>query len=59
MDRLTEIFTKSDRFIDAWTGRSTNRRIGWLRLVGSIKLQVSFAKELYKRDDILHKRSII
>ena len=33
--------------------------MGWLRLVGSIKLQVSFAKEPYKRDAILHKRPII
>jgi len=33
--------------------------MGWLRLVGSIKLQVSFAKEPYKRDDILQKRPII
>jgi len=32
---------------------------GWLRLVGSLKLQVSFAKEPYKRDDILQKRLII
>jgi len=31
----------------------------WLQLVGSIKLQVSFAKEAYKRDDILQKRPII
>ena len=31
---------------------------GWLRQVGSLKLQVSFAKEPYKRDDILQKRSI-
>jgi len=30
--------------------------MGWLRLVGYLKLQVSFAKEPYKRDDILHKR---
>ena len=30
--------------------------MGWLRLVGSIKLQVSFAKETYKRDYILQKR---
>jgi len=30
----------------------------WLRLVGSFKLQVSFAKERYKRDDILQKRPI-
>ena len=33
--------------------------MGWLRLVGSLKLYVSFAKELYKRDDILQKRPII
>jgi len=33
--------------------------IGWLRLVGSLKLQVSFAKEPCKRDDILQKRLII
>ena len=31
----------------------------WLRLVGSLKFQVSFAKEPYKRDDILQKRPII
>jgi len=33
--------------------------MGWLRLVGSIQLQVSFAKEPYQRDDILQKRPII
>ena len=33
--------------------------MGWLRLAGSIKLQVSFAKEPYERDDILQKRPII
>ena len=33
--------------------------MGWLWLVGSIKLWVSFAKETYKRDDILQKRPII
>jgi len=33
--------------------------VGWLRLVGSLKLQVSFAKEPYKRDDILQKRPLI
>jgi len=32
---------------------------GWLRLVGSIKLNVSIAKEPYKRDYILQKRQII
>ena len=31
----------------------------WLRFVGSLKLQVSFAKEPYKRDGILPKRLII
>ena len=33
--------------------------MGWLQLVGSIKLQVSFAKETYERDGILQKRPII
>jgi len=33
--------------------------MGWLWLVGSLKLQVSFAKEPYKRDDILQKRPIV
>ena len=30
--------------------------MGWLRLVGSLKSQVSFAKESYKRNDILQQR---
>jgi len=29
----------------------TQLTMGWLRLVGSLKLQVSFAKEPYKKDD--------
>jgi len=33
--------------------------MGWLRLVGSWKLQVSFAKEPYKSDYILQKRLTI
>jgi len=33
--------------------------MGWLRLVGSWKSYVSFAKEPYERDDILQKRPII
>ena len=33
--------------------------MGWLRIVGSLKLDVSFAKEPYKRDDILRKKPII
>jgi len=32
--------------------------MGWLRLVGSLQLKVSFAKEPYKTDDILQKRPI-
>ena len=33
--------------------------MGWLQLVSSLKLQVFFAKETYKRDNILQKRPII
>jgi len=33
--------------------------MGWLRLVGSLKLHVSLAREPYKRNDILQKRPII
>jgi len=33
--------------------------MGWLRLVGSLKLYVFFAKEPYKRDYILQKRPMI
>jgi len=32
--------------------------MGWLQIVGSFKALVSFAKEPYKRDDILQKRPI-
>ena len=41
---------------------ATISRLGWLRwlrLVGSFKLYVAFAKEPYKRDDILQRRPII
>jgi len=38
---------------------ATNLPMGWLRLVGSVKLQVFFAKEPYKRDYILQKRLVI
>jgi len=33
--------------------------MGWLRLVGFLKLQVSLAKEPYKRDHVLQKRPVI
>ena len=39
--------------------QSAYAHMGWLQLVGSIKFEVSFAKETYKRDDILQKRPII
>jgi len=37
----------------------TDLSMGWLRLVGSLKLQVFFAKETYKRDDTLQKKPMI
>ena len=39
--------------------RCLGHDMGCLRLVGSLKLQVSFANVRYKRDDILQKRPII
>jgi len=33
--------------------------MGWLRLVGSLKVKVFFAKEPCRKDDILQKRRII
>jgi len=41
------------------SGLVTQSTMGWIRLVGSLKLQVSFAKEPYKRDNILQKRPVI
>ena len=38
---------------------SSRYDMGWLRLVGSLELWVSFAKDFYKRDYILQKRPII
>ena len=40
-------------FWSAWLAVVVVSCSGWLQLVGSIKLQVFFAKETYKRDDIL------
>ena len=44
--------------LELMVGESEQERkdMGWLRLVGSFKLWVSFAKESCKRDDILQKR---
>ena len=44
---------------DLWTSGNWQVRYGVARLVGSLKLQVSFAEEPYKRDDILQKRPIV
>ena len=41
-----------------WYSPIRNDTTGWLRLVGSSKVQVSFAKQLYKRDYILQKGPI-
>ena len=38
---------------------SLSLAMGWLRLLNSLKLQVYFAKEPYKRDYILQKRHLI
>jgi len=45
--------------IHVCTDVSMNQAMVWLRLVGSLKLYVSFAKEPYKRDHTLQKRPII
>ena len=50
------IFIHKSLCIAKWTRHSDMR---WLRLVGSLKSYVSFAKEPYKRDYILQKRRII
>ena len=54
-----QVTTKYSKYTSAHTvySRCTHSvmPVGWLWLVGTIKLQVSFAKEPYKRDDILQK----
>jgi len=56
---------KIDRHRDRETERQRDREterqteMGWLRLVGSLKVYVSLSKEPYKRDGILHKRPIV
>ena len=39
--------------------RASSKAMGWLRLVGSLKLYVSVAKEPYTRDYILQKRPTV
>ena len=52
------IFCKRDLHFQKTAAR-VFLHMGWLRLVGSLKLYDSFAKEPYERDDILQKRPII
>ena len=44
-------------FHESWDNIPWTVAMRWLQWVGSIKLQVSFAKEPYKRDHILQKSS--
>jgi len=43
-------------FWGGYPSRILHFDMGWLRLIGSSKSQVSFAKEPYERDDIQQKR---
>jgi len=45
--------------LQLWKVQHDAHDMGRLRLVGSLQLYVSFAKEPYKRDYILHKRLVI
>ena len=65
LSHLRWCFPKPEGKLEAKARRSLftemwqKRPMGWLRVVGSFKLQVSFAKEPYKRDYILQKRPVI
>jgi len=54
-----QAFTRTRRRAKRHSTTCESCHMGWLRLVGSFKLKVSFAKETYKRDDILQKRPMI
>jgi len=54
-----EVISHPDAILHMVMGDALISDMVWLWLVGSIKLEVSFAKETYKRDDILQKRPII
>ena len=67
-ETLESLFDKSQRLRDLCahveaiqqvTSEISQIDMGWLRLAGSIKLKVSFAKEPYKRDAILKMRPIV
>ena len=54
---LTCVYTYSI-YICIYTYTYVTYVMGWLRLVGCLKIQVSFAKELYKRDLYSAKRPV-
>jgi len=62
LDECVWVFGWKHMWMSLWskTRKSYLLRVyvfmGWLRLVGSSELEVSFAKETYERDDILQKR---
>jgi len=56
MSHVTHTNTSYHTLISAVS--SLNLYMRCLRLVGALKLEVSFAKEPYKRDDILQKRPV-
>ena len=60
---MTHSYVRHDSFICAtWLihiQAHTHAHMRWLWSVGSIKLYVSFAKEPYKRNNLLQKRSMI
>jgi len=56
-------YTYLDMRIDVYTHYTyihvtSHSDMGWLQSGGFLKLQISFAKEPYKRDDILQKRPV-
>ena len=60
----THVYTYVYAYINICTHNAhtyvyTHQYMGWLRLVGPLKLYVSFAKEHYKRDYILQNRPVI
>ena len=62
----SEVFSGNQSFPDIFISGGTRFcwlsvlvDMGWLRLVGSLQLSVSFAKEPYERDYTLHKRPIV